>query len=942
MTSRARRGAAWLPPLVLVPAVMAGLVHVAEPSPEDDELALLQPLELGTTWVYDVRAGDEPSGTRTKQITGPAGLNAEALDAVKLQSSYTDYPGRGPTSNTVDLNLSDDGQQLLQYGLQQQAQHFAVEPPAASFELPLEVGATWSFNGLVGSLTLDSTSEILDITDLEVGGRTFTDCVHTESRQTVTAPDEEPSDEPADVEVVEEWSCPGYGAVRTVLDLPGQKLITEELVEFHGAADSWYAERPPAVDADPGPGSQAGFDPGRTRAVLEGRLEPTLAWSDTPAVDLGWAPVSDDEVAVLVEEDGQVTVREHASGAIRWRVRLEGPILATAAMAGDRVLVADGTKNLWALDLADGAARWVHHFGDIVSTEPAVDGSLALVASDDGLMTAIDLASGAVEWTEDLGVRLTTAPAVDTGALVVADPAGSVFALDLDDGSELWRQDLGSGLTAGPLARDGRVVVADDAGSVYALDGGGTIVWEAISRDLPTHLALGEDEVVLLGDDDHLESYALEDGDLRWQRDLPTTVVAPAIVGEQVITVSKAGRVSVRDLDDGAEDTGWDLPRGVSGDLLCDLDLGLVNGSLVIGADTEAVGQETTLFAYPTTAEAATGGVWFRVSTRDLPASPSFGSDMSGSTLFTPSGESLLRSTTDGTVETVVEGPGVGLGVSVDDDLVVVQKGEEYLAYGPDGGDPLWTHPATTPTPYTQPAIGENAVFLPLVGAGIVGVSRDGKPMWVQQVPGDMGGTSPVALPVGDVVYGGGGLARYDGRTGEPVWKAADGQTLGALAYDDGTVFGQVFRIADTSGIGAVDAETGQVRWVVESPLGELGPAADDGVVVHGDQSGLVLALDADTGAELWRLQLSSALAGRPVVVGDRTYVAEQGRTHDLYQREYRISVHDTRTGAFLGAFAPPSHGYTLTPSFSATRDGRLLVPATIFGSAMMILEPRP
>jgi len=229
-----------------------------------------------------------------------------------------------------------------------------------------------------------------------------------------------------------------------------------------------------------------------------------------------------------------------------------------------------------------------------------------------------------------------------------------------------------------------------------------------------------------------------------------------------------------------------------------------------------------------------------------------------------------------------------------------------------------------------------------LVGVGLVGVTREGDPLWVQPVPADMGGTSPLALPDGDVVYGGGGLVRYDGRTGEPVWSTADGQTLGTLAHDDGQVFGQVFRAGDTSGIGALDAQTGEVRWVVESPLGELGPAAGDGVVVHGDQAGLVLALDAETGNERWRLQLSSALAGRPVVADGRVYVAEQGRTHDLYQREYRISVHDPATGAFLGAFAPPAHGYTLTPSFTATRDGQLLVPATVFESAMMILEPQP
>jgi outer membrane protein assembly factor BamB len=116
---------------------------------------------------------------------------------------------------------------------------------------------------------------------------------------------------------------------------------------------------------------------------------------------------------------------------------------------------------------------------------------------------------------------------------------------------------------------------------------------------------------------------------------------------------------------------------------------------------------------------------------------------------------------------------------------------------------------------------------------------------------------------------------------------------------------------------------------------------------VPGDSLGRVVARDGRTGEELWRVRLTSPLAGAPAIIDGRVYLTETGRTEDLFQRDYRLSVHDLRTGRFLGAYQPPSSTFAGSPSVTASADGRLVLP--IGGSVdnadglspFLILEPR-
>ena len=944
----ARLAASWLPAVVVVPLAMAGAIEVATPDEQGEALRELHPLDIGTTWVYAVHDHGEPSGTHTKQITSQAGVDLDLLDAVAMSSRYTDYPGAGATSSLVYLGLAGDA--ILQQGVYSRYEFQAAEPPPPAYRLPVEAGNSWSHKGKVGDMGLSFDVTVEAVEDVEVSGRTFEDCAHY-----VTDYEWKIDGEKLE-EQLEEWTCPGYGPVRTIDRLPARDVeITEELVEFHGRAGNWRSDDAPAADAaddaaaGPGstPGSTLGFDPGRTAAVPEGSVSPRLAWSVGHSVDVGFAPVGNDEVYIVGESDGLVSARDTDTHEVRWRVRFEGPVVAPPALAGDTVLVADATKNLWALGLEDGSARWVRVLDDVVSASPAVGTSTAVVPTEDAMVTALDLATGETVWEAALADEARTAPALAGDRVVVADVSGEVNALDLEDGDRAWTATPEGAVTAGPTVVDGLALAADYTGSIHAWDlDDGDLVWEALSRHAPTGaIAAGGGRLVLRTDDDRLEAYDLEDGAPAWSGETADSGLSPVVVGDQVVSVSADGLVEVLGLADGRRVDSWPLPVPAKGaDVDPDVPIGLVGDVLVVGGDVDAEAHTSAFFGYPVTADAARRGVSFGSSVRVLPASSWGPPVLDGGGLIVPGQDNVVyRSTGLAELEPLMSSSAGLPGVATGHGLVITQVDNQWQAVPTSGGEPAWTFPATTPLPGSLPAFGEDTVYLPEHGVGLAAADpATGQARWVRQVQDDVGGTTPLVLPNGDAVYATGELARYDAESGRTLWSMPDIALFNNATYDDGVVYANAVRNEHPSGLMALDAGTGRRLWFhpdAETPIA-VSPAAADGVVVYANAKGLVTAFDGRSGEQLWQFRLSTPVAGTPVIHDGRVFLAETGRDEDLYQREYRISAHDLRTGAFLGSYEPPGPAYASVASVGAGPDGELLVPtSTRLGSVVMILE---
>ena len=938
-----RAVAGWLPAVVLVPAAVVGAITAAVP---DDDLAAMraqQPLDRGTTWVYEVRDHGEPSGTRTSQVVGSASLlgpDGGLLPVAEQRRDYTDYPGSGPRSFTAYLDV--EGGTVYQYAQEEGGSWYDLDPRLIAYRLPVKAGSAWSYEGKVNDQDYSSRTELTEVVDLEVGGASFSGCAHF-----VTEVDLHLEDDPEAVEVIEEWTCPGVGTVRVhdvaeALDTD----FTEELTEFHGVEANWYAEghQPGAADLpDPAPGSLDGFDAGRTFAVPDGTLGREPAWTDLRAERALVPPASDGQVMAVAEPNGAVSLRTVDTGEMRWRVQLRGPILATPVVVGGLVLVGDSLKGVWALSTETGAALWTHRLPDVVSASPLAVGDLVAVPSDDGTLTVLDAADGTVAWTAGLGGAVRTSPSYDGEHLLVGDQSGTVTALDPETGDAAWSASLDEGLAQGPVVVDGRVLAQDVAGVVHAFTQDGSVDWQSRSRGDGTAPMAAGNGVVLTSDNvEVLSAFDTGDGHRLWSRSLPTIRSAPAIVGDEVVVVTREGEVLVLGLRDGRPVDRWDLPLPADdADWFVDVDPALVGDTLVLSAFGGGRLTDTALFAYPVRT-GTPAGVGLYVTSRAVPGVPVEPPLLVGDDALVAAGDGLYTVRPDGSATQVMSsGDRIQTMGTVEDGVVVARHADTMQAHRLDDGELLWESPAGEASFGAGPAATPDSVCYAIDGQGLVSVDlRTGTPRWVRPIENMYLTGTPLALPDGDVVYGGGGLARFDGETGEVLWRDPAAHLFATPAYAAGAVYAVgVDPDVGTAALAAYDADSGAPRWsvpVADAPL-YLSPAVADDVVVSIDAT-TAHAYDARSGAELWSVAMRRSAAGAPYVSEGRVFLAEAGNGRDIDDDAFRVSVHDLRTGRFLGAWEPDAAPITPTPDIGGAGDGRLFVPTSL---TLALLEAR-
>ncbi len=115
--------------------------------------------------------------------------------------------------------------------------------------------------------------------------------------------------------------------------------------------------------------------------------------------------------------------------------------------------------------------------------------------------------------------------------------------------------------------------------------------------------------------------------------------------------------------------------------------------------------------------------------------------------------------------------------------------------------------------------------------------------------------------------------------TGEKIWTTYVSrdtfrdESFYASPSTDGR---RIYSVSRSGTVVAVDAQDGDVVW--KSRVGGYGyttPAVADGVVYVGGFDGILRALRATTGTEIWRTRaVSGRILGAPVVVGDLVYFA--------------------------------------------------------------------
>jgi outer membrane protein assembly factor BamB len=121
---------------------------------------------------------------------------------------------------------------------------------------------------------------------------------------------------------------------------------------------------------------------------------------------------------ILVGLDGTVSSIDLISGELDWERRLSADVVLSAAVDGDRVLVADRAGAITAFDLVTGATLWTDDSARAPASVFATDG-VVVVTGDDGFLRAYDAATGARLWAQRYTGFIRAAVDLDGCALFV-------------------------------------------------------------------------------------------------------------------------------------------------------------------------------------------------------------------------------------------------------------------------------------------------------------------------------------------------------------------------------------------------------------------------------------------------------------------------------------------------------------------------------------------
>jgi len=226
---------------------------------------------------------------------------------------------------------------------------------------------------------------------------------------------------------------------------------------------------------------------------------------------------------------GAAPVRGPTTGHVRWRRRLEGPVVPGPAIGRGNVAYAGSNGGvLHAIDVRSGRDVWRFDggsaYGSDLSTTPLVAPSgLVLWPGPDDTVFALD-AHGDLRWklTVD-GQPLSPALAPD-GTVVVGDASGSLRALRLGRDARqpevLWTLHLGSTSYGSPaIAADGTIYTTVDRDLVAVR--AGKLLWRVSAGDISeVSPAITPDGTIVFAANDDVVYGVAPDGRVRWRHAL--------------------------------------------------------------------------------------------------------------------------------------------------------------------------------------------------------------------------------------------------------------------------------------------------------------------------------------------------------------------------------------------------------------------------------------
>jgi outer membrane protein assembly factor BamB len=277
-------------------------------------------------------------------------------------------------------------------------------------------------------------------------------------------------------------------------------------------------------------------------------------------------PVVSGGIAYVVDDDGTVYAVGLGTGSKLWTLALGAPSEGSPPLVTDgSLVVGDASGGLHALDLSDGSPLWTQQLDAAIAGSPASSGRSIVLGTMGGTEYVLDGQSGSIRQQVTLPGPITRGTALSGDTAFVA-AGGTLSSVSTLDGSVLWQTrvthpevEIGT-----PTVADGLVLTAvgiegDDpaARAVVALDAStGVVRWRYASpkQEREFSPAVVDGRAYAVGKDGLVVALDALTGQVLWTEDSGGEMSAlPAVVGDQVVVATDAGRVQSLATADGSE-----------------------------------------------------------------------------------------------------------------------------------------------------------------------------------------------------------------------------------------------------------------------------------------------------------------------------------------------------------------------------------------------------
>ncbi len=157
------------------------------------------------------------------------------------------------------------------------------------------------------------------------------------------------------------------------------------------------------------------------------------------------------------------------TGELRWRRKLESPVIARVTIAGGNAYVAAESGRIECLRAADGRAVWRLQAPGLVRHPVLVRGARAFVSASDGTLLCVTADSGSLLWQRKLDGRPATSAVADTERVYVGTSDRAVQAVDQTSGETVWRWRPGAKPLGDLVLGPGHLYCTTSNGRIFAV-----------------------------------------------------------------------------------------------------------------------------------------------------------------------------------------------------------------------------------------------------------------------------------------------------------------------------------------------------------------------------------------------------------------------------------------------------------------------------------------